>query len=66
MSATYWSLEALDINHRIQPLPFRVRALGFKQFSLRHVIRVLPGKPVDGFLVSRRSEHAVFPFGFRR
>jgi hypothetical protein len=48
------------------PFRFRVRALGFKQFSLRHVIRVSADVLIDGFSTSRLSEHAIFPLGFRR
>jgi hypothetical protein len=43
-----------------------VRTLGFNQSRLHPAIRVLPCPRLDGFGVSRLSEHATFPVGFRR
>ena len=59
-------LEALDVNHRIQVVPFTMWALDFKQFSLRHAIRVSAGVSIDGFSDPRLSGHAPFPLDFRR
>ena len=59
-------LEALDVNHRIQVVPFTMWALDFKQFSLRHTIRVSAGVSIDGFSEPRLSGHAPFPLDFRR
>src|SRR5262249_46920542 len=59
-------LEALDVNHRIQVVPFTIWALDFKQSSLRHAIRVSAGVSIDGFSGPRLSGHATFPLDFRR
>jgi hypothetical protein len=39
--------------------------LGFKQFSLHHANRALPGLRFIGFPTPRLSRHASFPLAFR-
>src|SRR3954453_5248709 len=56
---------ASDVNRRIRPVLFTVRALGFSRCRLHHAIRASVGPHLDGFGASCLSEHAVVPSGFR-
>jgi hypothetical protein len=55
--------EAPDVSRCIRSGRFTERALGFRQFSFHHAVRVSTGMQLSGFTAPRLSEHAVFPFG---
>ena len=50
---------------RCRPDPITVRTLGFRQSSFHPAIRASPNLPLGGFMASRLSRHATFPYGFR-
>ena len=59
-------LEAPDVNHPFRSVRFTEWTLGFKQSSFHHTVRASTGVQLGGFAVPGLSEHARFPFDFRR
>jgi hypothetical protein len=55
---------AFSISAVSEQMTFTGRALGFRQFSFHHAIRVLLDMQISGFFASQLLEHAVFPSGF--